>query len=191
MTQASSPSDAVIPAGHAALVALLATIGVGNLLAIHFWLGPGLTQHPTAVVQDCTHIAPLPHVSTTPSASAPLAASAGASTFAAPDAELVPALHFERDEHTLHSGHVLLLARAVEQLRGHPRQQVVVRACTDGTGPADWNELLRGKRALAVVHELRSHGIERDRIVMERCAPGFEGLRDDDPRRRRVELRTR
>jgi outer membrane protein OmpA-like peptidoglycan-associated protein len=103
----------------------------------------------------------------------------------------VPDLYFERDEHSLHSGHLLLLAHAVEHLRANPTQRVVVRACTDGTGPDDWNEVLRRERALGVVRVLRSHRIEKERIVVERCASGSEGSRDDDPRHRRVELRTR
>ena len=187
MTQRNSALE--VPTAHAALVSLLVAIGVGNLLAIHCWFGPRLTQPPTAVAQLYPPLAPLPNASA--SASATLATSAMASTSSTPDTALVPALHFERDEHALHSGHLLLLAHAVEHLRANPTQQVLVRACTDGTGPDDWNELLRRKRALAVVRLLRSRGIDDGRIVVEGCEAGSEGSRNDDPRHRRVELRTR
>lgn len=81
--------------------------------------------------------------------------------------EAVPDLGFDLDTSRVNRESALVLDKAVETLKQHPKLRVLVRGHSDRLGSFEYNLELSRRRANAVEAYLLEHGVAADRISTE------------------------
>lgn len=167
------------------LALILGATGTGHVAAIQLWLTPRLAPEPRTAIRvlgECEW-------------SASRLREGGDTKTTSPQRPetttrlLASALHFERDEHRLHSGHRWILRGVVDEAHEAPGRRLLIRGHADRTGPEGWNETLSRMRARSVAVFLRQHGIERRRLIVEACSDSIPaGPAVDEAMNRRVEI---
>jgi outer membrane protein OmpA-like peptidoglycan-associated protein len=101
-------------------------------------------------------------------------------------------IHFAFGETSLNDGCYQELNRLVELTRKNPSAHLEIAGHADGTGPADYNEMLSNARAEVVADYLRTHGVDANHLTVKSYGAknpiDSNSTPDGKARNRRVEI---